>query len=674
MSDNANNQIVSDGAAATLSNSNTISGAGTIGDGDKTLTLDNQSGGVISATGINPLVVDTGNQVTNNGTLEAQDGSVLNVADAVAGTGSAVIQDGRLAVGSAFFEAVSFTAGDTGALQIGETSLFGSTIFSFAVGDIIDLQNVSYDPAGTAGIEPNSNNVLAVVENGVTYKLQLDPSQDYSGDEFVLFNDKAYGGTDIAVLPSDGFLWIDTAGGNWSTGADWSSGAVPGAANSAFISLAGATPYSVAVSKAESVGALTLNATNATLQVSSGGSLDIAGALTIDNETAGVGGLTISDGGVVSSASGEVGTGGLAATVSIDGAGSQWTMTGQLVIGQRGAATGPTVTISNNAKLITSTAVAVSDQAIADELAAGSLTLESGGEFEAVSLVTDNGTNLSLSSGAELLLQGVDPVDVDQQGNEFELVRQRHRHARRCRAVLGGGRDRHRRQFPQRAVEPGGRCGHGVGGIADHQPGHPSCLESEHHRLADAHRRRHDLERRGDGRRACRFRQQLYRRLRPGDVADRGRRDDERGRQRLRRLGHRQHWNGNRRRRQFDVDHCQHADGRPFGNRQFDDQRRRRGVVGERRSGHRRPCGDGEHRRRRLAMDDDGAVDDRCGQRRGRPDRHHFERRQPDDQHQRRRGRPDDRRRTRVGIGDGDDRRRVRGRVLGHRRRHDILA
>ena len=56
LTDNTHNSIVSDGSAATLSNSNTITGAGTIG--DTLLTLVNN--GTIDATGTNALTIDTG--------------------------------------------------------------------------------------------------------------------------------------------------------------------------------------------------------------------------------------------------------------------------------------------------------------------------------------------------------------------------------------------------------------------------------------------------------------------------------------------------------------------------------------------------------------------------------------------------------------------------------------
>src|SRR6202000_409525 len=64
LSDNSENAIVSDGSAATLINTNTISGAGTIGDSFLTFVND----GDLDATGTNALLMHTGvNRATNAG-------------------------------------------------------------------------------------------------------------------------------------------------------------------------------------------------------------------------------------------------------------------------------------------------------------------------------------------------------------------------------------------------------------------------------------------------------------------------------------------------------------------------------------------------------------------------------------------------------------------------------
>ena len=74
-----------------------------------------------------------------------------------------------------------------------------ATIYGFSVGDTINLSSLPYDTAGSAGLEPDSNNVLQIVEDGTSYTLDLDPTQDYVGHNFLLSPDTVAGGTDITV-------------------------------------------------------------------------------------------------------------------------------------------------------------------------------------------------------------------------------------------------------------------------------------------------------------------------------------------------------------------------------------------------------------------------------------------------------------------------------------------
>ena len=90
--------ILSAGAGATLATSNDIAGIGRIGDGDTTLTLINEQGGVIDGTGSTPLVINTGtNVITNDGTLEtAVANGVLQIesdVDNLGGTVAAICTD-----------------------------------------------------------------------------------------------------------------------------------------------------------------------------------------------------------------------------------------------------------------------------------------------------------------------------------------------------------------------------------------------------------------------------------------------------------------------------------------------------------------------------------------------------------------------------------------------------
>ncbi|MBR0858805.1 VCBS domain-containing protein [Bradyrhizobium liaoningense] len=85
--------ILNSGAHHTLDlEGGTIDGAGTIGNGDHSLTLDIGFSGTLDANGSQPLEVNTGNAVTNNGLIEAIHAS-LNFDDAVFNTFGTISAD-----------------------------------------------------------------------------------------------------------------------------------------------------------------------------------------------------------------------------------------------------------------------------------------------------------------------------------------------------------------------------------------------------------------------------------------------------------------------------------------------------------------------------------------------------------------------------------------------------
>ena len=173
LSDSDGNRIVSDGVAAKLNNTNnTISGAGSIGNGDATLTLVNQAAGTIEATGANALVVDTGKTVTNAGILEAVGGGGLVIDDAVANTGTIQAHGGNVTLfgnltGTGQAEAFSASRiefkgssnkasvifendfGNSGVLVLDNAASFKGTVaglYSDGIGsDTLDLQNIDFN-------------------------------------------------------------------------------------------------------------------------------------------------------------------------------------------------------------------------------------------------------------------------------------------------------------------------------------------------------------------------------------------------------------------------------------------------------------------------------------------------------------------------------------------------
>lgn len=164
LTDDANNAIVSNGPAATLRNFDTITGAGTIGDSDLALV----NSGTIDATGLHPLIIDTGTNtstagglvgsllVTNNagGVLEASAGHTLQI-------DGSVLNNGFIDAGNA--------GGSSGAVVItGNITGTGSIdIFNHAEveigGSVSSGQTVTFEAANGAGL------------------LVLDDSHDFHG-------------------------------------------------------------------------------------------------------------------------------------------------------------------------------------------------------------------------------------------------------------------------------------------------------------------------------------------------------------------------------------------------------------------------------------------------------------------------------------------------------------
>jgi hypothetical protein len=190
LADATSSTIEGSGASTTLTNQNTISGAGTIGGNG--LLLTNQ--GVIDATGTNPLIVDTGTSaVTNSGTLEATNNATLFVASnvtntghlianngdvifagAVSGNGTATVQGaGSIEFGSTTTANTTFAAGANGTVTFdAASSLTGKlSITGFALGDTIDLADINF--SGSGPTLAFSKGVLTVSDGTHVAKLNM---------------------------------------------------------------------------------------------------------------------------------------------------------------------------------------------------------------------------------------------------------------------------------------------------------------------------------------------------------------------------------------------------------------------------------------------------------------------------------------------------------------------
>src|SRR5271155_1610139 len=112
------------------------------------------------------------------------------VNDTISG-GTVVLESGAVLSGG-------ITFAGSGTLEILGSAMPSATISAFGAGDTIDLASVAPASGGSAVL--TSGNVLDVVEGGSTYALQLNPSQDFSRDQFVLASDGS-GGIDVTVVP-----------------------------------------------------------------------------------------------------------------------------------------------------------------------------------------------------------------------------------------------------------------------------------------------------------------------------------------------------------------------------------------------------------------------------------------------------------------------------------------
>ena len=192
-----------------VNNGNAIEGYGQIGDGgDNNLTLNNAAGIVDANVSNQTLVVNTKNIVTNGGVLEANGGTLL-VFDAVAGSGSAIIEgSGTLELGGADAQAVTFySAGGTLKLDNPTPTTFTGHINGLIVGDTIDLINTTVTSAVISG------STLTVTESNKS-TLTYTVAGSFTGNAFIV-NGDGNGGTNLTLEPV-GYLTASPSTYYWS--------------------------------------------------------------------------------------------------------------------------------------------------------------------------------------------------------------------------------------------------------------------------------------------------------------------------------------------------------------------------------------------------------------------------------------------------------------------------
>jgi len=232
---------------STLDNSGTIN-ANQTGDTlditiDSGATLENQSfleatnGGTVDITGNGTLY--------NRGPVLALGGSVTIDASLGASIGVLVVgAGGTLDLNTAVdaSQTVVFTNGtaDT-TLKLDEPGEFSARILGFEAGDTIDLANV-----GSLAVTGVSNNAVTLTGGTVLHF----PGAGFSTGDFTTTSD-GHGGTLLTVNVTDA-IWSSGTSltGDWSTGANWSTGIAPTSTTNVLIDVLGGSDYTVTVDNA----------------------------------------------------------------------------------------------------------------------------------------------------------------------------------------------------------------------------------------------------------------------------------------------------------------------------------------------------------------------------------------------------------------------------------------
>ncbi|WP_263293041.1 beta strand repeat-containing protein [Pseudomonas sp. BF-R-30] len=213
LSDNAQNVIFGGSADTVLTNAdNTISGAGQLGAGQMMVV----NSGLIHASGVNALLIDTGNSaVTNTGVLQASGSGGLVIESALVNSGSLWANDGNITIhgdaqgggsatisGSAMLEFgaasdqhVTFDSGAAGTLKLDVSTAFSGSVSGFAEGDTLNFGDIAFgantqityaaNDTGTGGllIVNDGAHAAQVALNGQYAAAGLQANAEGSGSE-----------------------------------------------------------------------------------------------------------------------------------------------------------------------------------------------------------------------------------------------------------------------------------------------------------------------------------------------------------------------------------------------------------------------------------------------------------------------------------------------------------
>ncbi|HXV00987.1 MAG TPA: hypothetical protein VG166_10860 [Caulobacteraceae bacterium] len=216
LSNTATNSLHGANSGATLTNGDTIRGAGSLGGG--TMVLTNAASGVIEGVGSAGLVIDTGaNTIANAGTIEALTGDVTTIASAVAnsgllassggtlvlegavtGAGTVHVFGGVVSLAKTFNEHVSF--GSSGRLVLAHSTGFASTVsgFSHTGTTSLDLRDIKFASAAASFSGTTASGVLTLTDG--THTAHITLTGDYTAAAWTLSDDGS-GGT-VVVDPT----------------------------------------------------------------------------------------------------------------------------------------------------------------------------------------------------------------------------------------------------------------------------------------------------------------------------------------------------------------------------------------------------------------------------------------------------------------------------------------
>ncbi len=184
--------------AGIVTNGGTVTGAGQYGAGidlDLGGGISNGASGATGAliagsqNGIN--VYGAAGTVTNYGTIAGSGGAGIYL-----GAGGTIVNFGTIS--GANGTAISLGQAGGNAVVIEAGSALDGAISGFPPGDTVDLPCMSFSSNGTVALR--SGNALQIAENSSSFKIDLDPAQNFAGDVLHLVND-GNGGTLITEDP-----------------------------------------------------------------------------------------------------------------------------------------------------------------------------------------------------------------------------------------------------------------------------------------------------------------------------------------------------------------------------------------------------------------------------------------------------------------------------------------